>query len=965
MKRILALILALASMVTLLGTSQVMAEEEDYSYYMTFAQKLRIIGDVSPKESVTRGQFADYLNNILTGGSKEASATDFFADDYNNTLLEAVTETTAFIDVSESNPYYKSIEKMYDFGIMKGTGLNSFSPDRELTYSQAATALIRMLGYGARVENGNYVQFAENLGMFDGMSYDSVDKITVEELARVLYNCFDINIMKIDTKGGNVILTEREGVNIYQEYMDVYKTRGQMEKNPYTSIFGDTALRKNAVVIDKVTYIAGEDYALYDLIGRDVEIFYKEDKDDDIKTVLWGYARNRDEAITISSDNIVDFNDYKLTYYENDKARTKDIKRNAKLIYNGQYKGSFSAADFIFENGDVTIIKPVTENEFSIIIINDYTTMKVTRADAASQVMYAEKAESGAFSSYYLDEKKYDANEVQYYLADGTKTDIKSVSPGMVVDVMENTGYVKVIITNNIISGAQIKSVGGEDDKGITYTLNDGGEYIMPKSYLTAARAINAEPQLGKLYNIALNSFGKIAYVESATGVSGTDYVYVTDLRSDSFTDDYAIEYLNSKGEIVLSRMKVGATVNMERDSFKMKDQASFEQIKITDRDSIHYETEYRGVALLKLDAEGFITELTLPVIDNKDRDNVFGTIVKEEPLRYCSGRLKYFENIASASSMVMFSVDPDASKPAEERYNTMDFSKLYNGDKERTVTAYNFYSDSAVAYCMVVEIPAATEDARFLTEDEMYVVTEVYEGVYDGEPVTMVKMNTGGRITDTQELLYPAKGDCITNAGTFFDQSEGVSIKKGDIIYANIKDGYITKALLVYRIFHADGESPLYGTVGRYKTSASDAETKLNPYGVQIDLSLYNTYTGEGALNRVKTNAHHRFMAANLLNFELNEYVTYTTLDINEGTTYDKALVKQNQDDYGAYITETIALPYRYTLIEVNGKNISVRKATTADFITYKQAGKDCTELFMDTSDGQVRTMFLINEVE
>lgn len=976
MKRIIALLLSLSALMSTF-TISASAEEKDYTHYLNFVQQLGIIEDVSDaKATVMRADFAEYLYNIVTGGAKTPTSDRFFVDDVFDDLIEGGAGGGAFDDISQSSEYYTAIQLISELGIMNGTGNRTFSPDSEIPFAHVATALIRLLGYSYKVQNGNYLALAEELGVYDNMSYSANDKITLEELAQALYNCFEIDVVAVDLKDEHLQFYPVEDLNIYQEFMGVYRTKGQLTKTPYTSIYGDSNVSRDTVVIDGVQYTAENYYEFYDLIGRDVEVYYKEDKYGE-KTIIWGYATGRDEIITISADDFSEFDPIRneISYYEGEKLKTEKFALNTSVIYNGIYYGSnYDNSLFDIDNGDITIIKPMRADDFSVAIINDYKTMKVTRVDNSTNAIYARQYYGTTVTEYVLKGGDIDAWRVQYYLADGSQTELNSISAGMVIDVLENGNqFVKVIATSNILAGVTIKSISGDDNgEGTKYTFSDGQEYVIPKSYLDALKAGNNEPKLGTAYNVAINSFGKIAYIEEVVSTAGSEIVYVLDLRSDEFTKEYAVEYLNSKNEIVLSYIKLGASVtvdtNVGRESFKMRTKKEFDKIKTKDGSD-----KYSGVAQIKKDEEGLITELNLPINDKKNRDNVFGTMFEKADLRYNSGRIPGFENLAMAGNAVTYIVDPTPGSDVKKNYRAVSSYSTSEGNS-RSVSAYNFDSTSAVANCRIIYDEGET---TFTNDDAMYIITDIYEGIYDEEPALMVKANTCNN-NETEEVLIPVKGDagnnCVTNASTFFDRTRAdIKLKKGDIIYATIEGEYISEALLVYRIFHEEDESPLFDTTGRYRSSQADTNIKTNPYGVGSSSDAMSVRTDllkgaheEGSISRSRSNAAHRFLAGHVYNFEENEHLTFTTQPINK-TEYDIRYKDDAEENggYYEYITETMCLPYRYMAVDVDGRNISIRQATASDIITYMQAGFGCSELFIDSSYGTLKKLVIINRAE
>ena len=941
MKKITTLLLLAAIFVMSFGTSTVIAEEKDYSYYLNFINKLGIAEDVSGAKSVvTRGAFADYVSRILAE-SKNETNDSFFGDDNYNDLILPGENLGIFEDVPESSEYYNGVREVYRRSVMKGMGNGEFQPDSEISFKEVATAMVRLLGYNIQVKDNDYLSVAEGLGLFKGISYTADKKISLEELALVFYNCWDIDVMELKYEDGNVNYSIKNGTNIFEAYMSVYKYSGQLEKNPFTSIYGNGGAGKDNVIISGVEYIDKADYEFYDYIGRDVEFFCKEDESADEKTILWGYLSGKDEAITVGADDVVGFENYRFTYYNGKREVSKNVEQNAVLICNGTYKAGFTTDDFDFDSGDVTIIRPKNASGYSIITVNNYKSMRVTHVDAAKSVIHAQGGYNEEASAIKMDSDTIEPWRVRYYM-DNAETDLKSITDGMVIDVLQSDGYLKIVAVNKAAYKLSLASIGNEDD-GAELIFADGTKYTMPYSYYDSMKRANAEPKIGNIYNIALNSFGKIAYMECVKEEPATGFVYIIRVIKDDELDKIGyIKYMNDKGDIILTEIQENAKfTNQERTSIKIKNSDTVS--KIVDKDGAPYE----GVAKIEKDKDGSVTQILLPADDGKSRDNVFGTMVYKKNVVYCgSPSYKHFEGLMFDDNKIIFNVDKN-KEDENKRYKICDSTRLRDGT-EYNVSGYNFYSDSSVANCIVVN---GTIPEKFMSGDSMYVIDKVYEDLYgDDEAVTMVKAYSLSQYSDPEELTFPTEGDSVTKAETFFDEKAGVKLKKGDIIYAEIEDNYIVRAVLVYRIFNEDGESNLYATSGVYDPENG---VKTNPYGINEDFKIQATNN----LTSIRGGGiDSRFFAGSVYDFELSKYITYTSQPVREGKKYDTS------KSSARYFTETLSIPYRYIAIDVDGKNINVRKGTTSDIVTYKNAGAGCTELFLRTSFAVIRQMVLIN---
>ena len=98
---------------------------------------------------------------------------------------------TLFSDVPSSAWYNGYVNIAYQQGIINGYGNGTFGPEDPVTYGQAATIFLRMLGYTS-AEVGSlwpldYTDFCDELGLSEGLSLSANDTLTRGEAAVLLY----------------------------------------------------------------------------------------------------------------------------------------------------------------------------------------------------------------------------------------------------------------------------------------------------------------------------------------------------------------------------------------------------------------------------------------------------------------------------------------------------------------------------------------------------------------------------------------------------------------------------------------------------------------------------------------------------------------------------------------------------------------------------------------------------------
>ena len=141
-------------------------------------------GAYDPGSLLSRAQFCTFA--IRTMGLEDKAASHAYK--------------TLFTDVKPGAWYTGYINLAYSEGIINGYGNGRFGPDDSITYGQAATLLLRILGYSAS-DVGNvwpidYTNFANDLGLADGVSAAPYASITRGQAAILLYNT-----LKTEKKG--------------------------------------------------------------------------------------------------------------------------------------------------------------------------------------------------------------------------------------------------------------------------------------------------------------------------------------------------------------------------------------------------------------------------------------------------------------------------------------------------------------------------------------------------------------------------------------------------------------------------------------------------------------------------------------------------------------------------------------------------------------------------------------------
>ncbi|MBQ7876070.1 MAG: S-layer homology domain-containing protein [Clostridia bacterium] len=181
---VIVLCLSLSTFVCAAEFSDV-TDKNEYSEAISVLTKLGILsgmgdGTFMPEGTLTRAQFAKIAVTVM-------GKTD-----------EAATKTSAFSDVKSSDWYSGYVNVVANEGIITGYPDGSFGANDSVTYAQAITVLIRLLGYdGADVGYKwpmGYIDKAEALSITNGLDFNANDIIDRKTTALIIYRALFTNM---------------------------------------------------------------------------------------------------------------------------------------------------------------------------------------------------------------------------------------------------------------------------------------------------------------------------------------------------------------------------------------------------------------------------------------------------------------------------------------------------------------------------------------------------------------------------------------------------------------------------------------------------------------------------------------------------------------------------------------------------------------------------------------------------
>lgn len=690
-------------------------------------------------------------------------------------VAESTKAQANFPDVSASHwaNGYINVSQAQSFVIGDDTG--KFRPDDNITYAEAVTIMMRVLGYEpAAKSNGGfptgYLVTAGSAGLFKGgISAPTNSTATRGIVAQLAYNALTINLM------------EKTGYGAYENYevvdktllfnkLDVEKLYGQVVATGETTLSGASSLKDDQVQI-KVdgtvkTYTTNYDASAH--IARNVVFYVQEEANGQFNIILISDNKSKNEEVEIKADHIDKITSTSVSYWkdkENDKKTTTvTVKENPTVFYNGVVVDVDITELEALESGKITLLDTTSDEVFDYVFVTEYRNIIVDEVSLTGNRI------TDKFNLLTLTLDPEDKDLTFGIYKDGKKIELKDIKEWDVLSVAANdhtiseATVIKVYVSNEKITG-KVEEI--EDDM-----FRIGNKlYEVASNYKEANQP---ELKLGDEGTFYLDIEGKIAAVDTQTK-AGSNYAYLVKAGvKGSLDTQVQFEIFNKDGETVVlegaSKIKINSKTGLKGEdvisAIKEANEGEIAQL-------ITYDTNTNG---------------EISYINTASVNESSGTALKNAfSLDYVSENAKY--NAASkklggfnvSSSTLIFEIPADAEDSEEFSVRTID---MFVDKSTYDVEIYDLTED-LTASVVIVKNSTGVVNA----DSSIAVVNRVAASTNsDGDEVHKLYA-----FQDGKEIVINAKDtDTLVK--------EGSTLQTGDIIqYQKNSKGEIDKITLLF----------------------------------------------------------------------------------------------------------------------------------------------------------------------
>ena len=713
------------------------------------------VGTFRPDDNISRAEFAKIavhalgIENIASSNQGISVFPDVSTDHWAN----------GYINVASSQ------------GIIIGDDTGTFRPEDDISYQEAVTILIRVLGHEpAAISKGGYpsgylVQGAQ-IGVTDDVTATSTSAATRGMVAQMTFNSLTVNLME-QTGFGNNLNYEIVDKTLLEDKLDVYTETGIITGNDETKLSGVSGLKEDVVEIggDKLFKVGSSDADK--LLGYTVDYYYKKNKNDN--ELILANPTKDNEALLIEAKNLAEElkeGATSISYYktEDDARSTKvNLEDSYSVIYNQKHKAGLVHP----KTGNIKLLDNDGDGVFDIVFIGEHVNYVVDSVSTFAKKVY-DKYGKDPLS---LDKDANSELKIIIEDTDGNAMKFEDLKEWDVLSVYKNTDYVRMIVSRKSVTG-KINETGSNGEK-----LIDSTEYKVAENL----NANDLELQLeGTFY---LDFEGKIAGYD-ATARKTANYAYLLNAALTSgMSPVLSVKLYDAAGkEIVYTandKIRFNSTTSVASETVleKLKSDGKVVPQLIT------YE----------LNAEGKLTEIytaedktaSFPESFLKSR---FSLNFKGDELQFKSAANKLnilnkdgkvTGSIGVNSSTVVFDIplgEKDTDNMAVRNYKMFTDGSTYN------VLAYDMTEDHVATVLVVtnsvnvekLESPIAIVDKIATMRNEDNELVEKLYAYVNGEAVSLTTEAASTLTVDDKKLKT---GDIIQYTTNIKGEIDGVSV--------------------------------------------------------------------------------------------------------------------------------------------------------------------------------------------
>lgn len=637
-------------------------------------------------KELSRGEFAIIAAGLLRGGEQKA-------------------KTQVFADVPTSHKAAEAVAVLKNSGLVSGTSDNRFEPDRAITYNEALSVVIKMLGYGEfiGVYGGYPAGCAATVNKFKLFAYsDLTNESTAGNILELLYEAAKEYTMEITSISDGYNQSEVSDDTLLSKYFDVYYTEGVLTSDGIVDIKSTDIPKRDEIVVDGVVYSSAVNYS--DYLGREVICFYKEITDSK-KAAVFVAPTDRNNVLVISSDQAYAFENMTLKY-ETEKGKNSKIKltRQADIVYNYAVVTQFNENILLPENGVLKFIDNDNDGNYDVVLVTSYTSFLINSLSRFDDGVYLY---SGAARTTPAVKVVADGENDTLISKNGKAINHTDIKKGMVASVagIEENGCVvakEIILSDTKLFG----DITGYEDDGVVFRLLiDDEPYPVSSSFVEISRNIGMRTGT----NLYLDFMGHITDIDEPDMTAldlALGYIIGVSYDDSKLNDSLKIKVLTEASKMVI--YEANETVTIDGEKYKGKKNIlaalSDEDGNVKPQLVTYKISEERKISYIDM-AEPYTGEIS---------DNYYDRLTVTTPMQnqyYQKEQFSFDGNITMDAATKVFVIPADIEGAEDSDFQVIKHSDVA-GSLSYKVEGYSLNNDRITCDAVVMESSSQTMPA-------------------------------------------------------------------------------------------------------------------------------------------------------------------------------------------------------------------------------------------------------------
>lgn len=412
-------------------------------------------------------------------------------------------------------------------GFLKEYSESDFLGESYISFGLAANILVVIAGYEQYALNlgpysASYQRVAQELKITSGIERKTSDNMTINQVAKMVYNTFSVPYMRYISVGyGGVSYETKRDITVLSEKLDIHKKNGILTATDLTGLyFVEDRVGKDYIKID--THLMRTNKSFVDYTGMNLTYYYREHTDGADDELLAVIPNKISNTLRINAQQLIkEASEYgfdKIVYEENGKATEAILDNEAVWLFNGVACPDMTIEMLKPDIGEIVLISNNNSNAYNVLSVWSYQSVMVENYNFETGDLLTRNKEIIELDSSLF--RKIDVVD-----SEGNRMFLIDIKFGVTVSIAKSVdgSYIKIILSKSRVNGTISETE--ESGEGLYVYIRDE-KYKVSKAFKESERSIVDMIQVGLMGNFYIDAFGMIVDID-AKGVEGLNVGYL------------------------------------------------------------------------------------------------------------------------------------------------------------------------------------------------------------------------------------------------------------------------------------------------------------------------------------------------------------------------------------------------------------------------------------------------------